>query len=88
MKIAQIAPLYESVPPRYYGGTERVVACLCDTLVDLGHDVTLFAAQDAQTKARLISTQMRYHDTWPSRSEGSAGCLPAVGRVWTGVNFE
>ncbi len=57
MKIAQIAPLYESIPPRYYGGTERVVAGLCDTLVDLGHDVTLFAAQDAQTKARLISTR-------------------------------
>jgi glycosyltransferase involved in cell wall biosynthesis len=57
MKIAQIPPLYESIPPKYYGGTERVVACLCDTLVDLGHDVTLFAAADAKTKARLVTTR-------------------------------
>jgi glycosyltransferase involved in cell wall biosynthesis len=54
MKIAQIAPLYESVPPKLYGGTERVVAYLCDALVDLGHDITLFAAADAHTKARLV----------------------------------
>ena len=53
MKIAQISPLYEAVPPKLYGGTERVVAHLCDALVDLGHDVTLFASADAQTKARL-----------------------------------
>src|SRR5882724_8577267 len=57
MKIAQIAPLYESVPPKLYGGTERVVAYLCDALVELGHDVTLFAAGDAQTKARLVTTR-------------------------------
>jgi glycosyltransferase involved in cell wall biosynthesis len=55
MKIAQIAPLYESVPPRLYGGTERVVAYLCDALVELGHDVTLFAAGEARTKARLVT---------------------------------
>ena len=54
MKIAQIAPLYEAVPPRLYGGTERVVAQLCDALVDLGHDVTLFASADAQTRAKLV----------------------------------
>jgi glycosyltransferase involved in cell wall biosynthesis len=54
MKIAQIAPLYESVPPRLYGGTERVVAHLCDALIELGHEVTLFAASDARTKARLV----------------------------------
>lgn len=57
VKIAQIPPLYESIPPKYYGGTERVVACLCDALVDLGHDVTLFAAEDAKTKARLVITR-------------------------------
>ena len=57
MKIAQIPPLYESIPPKYYGGTERVVACLCDALVDLGHEVTLFAAEDAKTKARLVTTR-------------------------------
>ncbi len=54
MKIAQVAPLYEAVPPRLYGGTERVVAHLSDALVDLGHDVTLFSSADARTKARLI----------------------------------
>ncbi len=54
MKIAQVAPLYEAVPPRLYGGTERVVAHLTDALVELGHEVTLFASGEAQTKARLV----------------------------------
>lgn len=54
MKIAQITPLYEAVPPRLYGGTERVVAHLTDALVDLGHEVTLFASADAETRARLV----------------------------------
>jgi glycosyltransferase involved in cell wall biosynthesis len=57
MKIAQIAPLYEAVPPRLYGGTERVVAHLCDALVDQGHDVTLFASADAHTRAALVATR-------------------------------
>jgi glycosyltransferase involved in cell wall biosynthesis len=54
MKIAQVAPLYEAVPPRFYGGTERIVAQLTDALVELGHEVTLFASADARTKARLV----------------------------------
>jgi glycosyltransferase involved in cell wall biosynthesis len=54
MRIAQIAPLYESVPPRFYGGTERVVSWLTEKLVELGHDVTLFASGDSVTNARLI----------------------------------
>ena len=54
MRIAQVPPLYEAVPPRLYGGTERVVAHLTDALVDLGHDVTLFASGDARTKAELV----------------------------------
>jgi glycosyltransferase involved in cell wall biosynthesis len=53
MKIAQVAPLYEAVPPRYYGGTERVVAALCEALVDSGHDVTLYAAGESVTRAKL-----------------------------------
>ena len=57
MKIAQVTPLYEAVPPKLYGGTERVVAHLTDALVDLGHDVTLFASADAETKARLVSVR-------------------------------
>lgn len=54
MKIAQIAPLYEAVPPKLYGGTERIVAHLADALVELGHQVTLFAAADARTHATLV----------------------------------
>lgn len=54
MKIAQVAPLYESVPPKLYGGTERVVSNLTEALVDAGHDVTLFASGDSKTAARLI----------------------------------
>jgi glycosyltransferase involved in cell wall biosynthesis len=55
MRIAQVAPLAESVPPRLYGGTERVVSFLTEELVRLGHDVTLYASGDSQTTARLIS---------------------------------
>jgi len=54
VRIAQIAPLYESVPPLGYGGTERVIAGICDGLVDLGHDVTLFAAGTSVTRAELV----------------------------------
>ncbi len=54
MRIAQIAPLYESVPPRLYGGTERVVSHLTEELVRQGHEVTLFASGDSVTSARLI----------------------------------
>ncbi len=53
MHIAQVAPLTEAVPPKYYGGTERVVAYLTDALVELGHEVTLFASGDSLTKAKL-----------------------------------
>src|SRR5205085_1884461 len=53
MRIAQIAPLAESVPPRLYGGTERVVSYLTEELVRLGHCVTLFASGDSQTAAEL-----------------------------------
>jgi glycosyltransferase involved in cell wall biosynthesis len=54
MRIAQVAPLFESVPPRLYGGTERVVSFLTEELVRLGHEVTLFASGDSQTAARLV----------------------------------
>jgi glycosyltransferase involved in cell wall biosynthesis len=59
MRIAQIAPLYESVPPRLYGGTERVVSWLTEELVSLGHDVTLFASADSVTNARLMPASKR-----------------------------
>src|SRR5690606_13372281 len=54
MRIAQVAPLYESVPPQAYGGTERVVSWLTEALVRAGHDVTLFASGDSKTAARLV----------------------------------
>lgn len=54
MKIAQIAPLIESVPPKLYGGTERIVSYLTDQLVSLGHEVTLFASGDSITSANLV----------------------------------
>jgi glycosyltransferase involved in cell wall biosynthesis len=58
MRIAQIAPLHEAVPPKLYGGTERVVSFLTEELVNLGHDVTLFASGDSVTSADL-------HASWP-----------------------
>lgn len=59
MKIAQIAPLAESVPPRLYGGTERIVSYLTEELVRRGHEVTLFASADSQTAAQLIPCSAR-----------------------------
>jgi len=59
MQIAQVAPLFESVPPKRYGGTERVVSYLTEELVRQGHDVTLFASGDSVTAARLIAACRR-----------------------------
>jgi glycosyltransferase involved in cell wall biosynthesis len=59
MRIAQVAPLYESVPPKYYGGTERVVSYLTEELVRQGHEVTLFASGDSETDARLVAACRR-----------------------------
>ncbi|TMQ15269.1 MAG: glycosyltransferase family 4 protein [Candidatus Rokuibacteriota bacterium] len=59
MRIAQVAPLFESVPPRRYGGTERVVSYLTDELARRGHDVTLFASGDSRTAARLVPVTER-----------------------------
>src|SRR4051794_14490620 len=56
MRIAEIAPMFEAVPPDRYGGTERVVAALCDELVRAGHEGTLFAPGGAATSARLVAT--------------------------------
>jgi glycosyltransferase involved in cell wall biosynthesis len=58
MRVAQLAPLAESVPPKLYGGTERVVAWLINELVEFGHEVTLFASGDSRTKGQL-------HSVWP-----------------------
>ena len=66
MKIAQVSPLMEAVPPRFYGGTERIVAYLSDELTALGHDVTLFASGDSVTKAKL-------EPVWPCALRLDAG---------------
>lgn len=76
MKIAQIAPLAESVPPRFYGGTERVVSYLTEELVRLGHDVTLFASGDSQTAAELVACAPR-----AQRLEGVRDPLPQLMRM-------
>jgi glycosyltransferase involved in cell wall biosynthesis len=55
LRIAQVSPLYESVPPKYYGGTERIVSCLTEELARQGHEVTLFASGDSVTSANLVS---------------------------------
>jgi glycosyltransferase involved in cell wall biosynthesis len=68
LRIAQVAPLMESVPPKYYGGTERVVSYLTENLVKMGHDVTLFASGDSQTSARLesvVDSALRLHPNNP-----------------------
>ena len=74
MKIGLVAPLFESVPPKFYGGTERVVAYLADALVELGHDVTLFAAADASTRAALVPVreQALRLDSAPLKSDIAA----------------
>jgi len=81
MKIAQIAPLYESVPPQKYGGTERVVHYLTEELVALGHDVTLFASGDSRTNALLQSCSPRSLRLDPTIRDAFAPHVAMLGRV-------
>jgi glycosyltransferase involved in cell wall biosynthesis len=69
MRIAQVSPLGESVPPRKYGGTERIVSYLTETLVAMGHEVTLYASGDSRTSARLHAGYPRALRTLPSHPE-------------------
>src|SRR5688572_10487755 len=83
MRIAQIAPLAESVPPKLYGGTERVVSALTEELVRRGHEVTLFASGDSHTQARLVSCvphALRTHSTSLNPLSGMLWELNEVGR--------
>src|SRR5256885_1153419 len=83
MRIAQMAPLAESVPPRLYGGTERVVSWLVDELVSLGHEVTLFASGDSVTSARLNAVWPRALRLGRPRTDpmvAQAALLDAVAR--------
>jgi glycosyltransferase involved in cell wall biosynthesis len=69
MKIAQIAPIFERVPPKTYGGTERVVSYLTEELVRQGHEVTLFASGDSLTRAQLVSVSDKSIRFDPQRQE-------------------
>lgn len=82
MRIAQIAPLYERVPPEYYGGTERVVSYLTEELVRLGHDVTLYASGDSRTSARLEAMCPRALRLDPATHDGLALHVRMLGRVY------
>ncbi len=81
MRIAQVAPLYESVPPRLYGGTELVVSQLSEELVNQGHEVTLFASGDSLTKAKLIPICKRALRLDPNCSDSLAYHILMLERV-------
>jgi glycosyltransferase involved in cell wall biosynthesis len=78
MKIAQIAPLGERVPPKKYGGTERVIHALTEGLVKIGHDVTLFASGDSQTSARLYPVYPKSLREADFRNPYTAGSIPML----------
>jgi glycosyltransferase involved in cell wall biosynthesis len=72
MKIAQVSPVFESVPPKGYGGTERVISYLTEELVSLGHEVTLFATGESQSRARLVPTAPHSIRATPGRPDWMA----------------
>jgi glycosyltransferase involved in cell wall biosynthesis len=82
MRIAQVSPLYESVPPRLYGGTERVVHYLTEELVRQGHDVTLFASGDSETSARLVSACATASRLDPKSVDGLASHILMLEKVF------
>jgi glycosyltransferase involved in cell wall biosynthesis len=89
MRIAQVAPLYESVPPARYGGTERVVSWLTEELVEAGHDVTLFASGDSRTSSKLIPCCARSLRTDPDCRDYLAHHIALIERVMQSAeNFD
>jgi len=81
MRIAQLAPLAESVPPKLYGGTERVVSWLTDELVALGHDVTLFASGDSVSPGRLVPVIPRAVRPSRPRADPMAACAAQLDAI-------
>jgi len=82
MRIAMVAPLIEAIPPRLYGGTERVVSLLTEELVRRGHEMTLFASGDSQTSAELVAcspggcdSPPKFATTSPTRWSNSIGSI-------------
>ena len=82
MRIAQISPLFEAVPPKLYGGTERVVYSLTEELVAMGHDVTLFASGDSTTSATLAPMRERASRLDPDVKDWVAGYYRMVELVY------
>ena len=85
LRIAQIAPLFESVPPKLYGGTERVVSYITEELVRRGHEVTLFASGDSQTRAKLAPGCERALRLLGRPELGSSLQLAMLAEVFTGA---
>jgi len=81
MRIAQVSPLYESVPPKQYGGTERVVHYLTEELHNQGHDVTLFASGDSETSAKHIPVGKKASRLDPDSVDGLAGHFALIETV-------
>ena len=89
MRIAQLAPLAESVPPKLYGGTERVVSWLTDELVALGHDVTLFASGDSVSTGRLVPVIPRAVRLSRPRADPMAACAAQLDAIaGAGASFD
>jgi Glycosyltransferase Family 4 len=82
LRIAQIAPLYESVPPRLYGGTERVIAWLCEALTRRGHSVTLFASGDSTAQVPLEAGYPQSLRLAGLEGQGPAYHLPMLSDVY------
>lgn len=82
MRIAQVSPLYERVPPERYGGTERIVSYLTEELVRLGHEVTLFASGDSLTRARLEAPCQRALRLDPACQDSLAPHVRMLGQVY------
>src|SRR5579871_4352014 len=81
MRIAQVSPLFESVPPALYGGTERVVSYLTEELVRQGHDVTLYASGDSVTQAHLVPVCEQAMRLDPRSPEAAALHRSALDRI-------
>ncbi len=86
MRIAQVSPLYESVPPQRYGGTERVVSYLTEELVRQGHEVTLFASGDSSTSAKLVSCCPRSLRTDPGCADPMVHHYLMLEKVFNGAS--
>ena len=82
MRIAQVAPLIESIPPKNYGGTDRIVSFLTEELVRKGHDVTLYASGDSVTTAKLIPLMEKTFRVNPCCNDGLVSHILQLERIF------